>query len=121
MAQIIRSQREIESGEILFQIFATLGPGDGNDVVALRTDPRQSLLGRRAVFFRSDLLNATHEIEILLEILSLETRRGAAEIFGTKVFKALYLPGKKASAERTVSNKADAQLPAGGNHVGFVV
>ena len=40
----------VEGSDVVFQIFAALGAGDGDDVLALREHPRQRELSRRERF-----------------------------------------------------------------------
>ena len=60
-----------------------------------------------------------HQVEILAEVLSLKTRRLAAIVIGSKIFKALDLSGKETTAERTVRDEANAKLPARGQNSVF--
>jgi hypothetical protein len=73
-AKIVGREFHVERSNIFFEIFATLGAGDRNDVLALRKEPCKSELRRRAVFFAGDGFDARHQIEVLVEIFSLETR-----------------------------------------------
>src|SRR5215204_998318 len=66
--------------------------------------------GWRLRLFRSLSLDPTDQLQVLLEVLALEARRGAPEVAFRQVLESLNLPGQKAASQRTVSNEANTQL-----------
>ncbi len=56
------------------------------------------------------------QIQILLEVLALKARGGAAVVVGSEVFEAFELAGEKSAAEWTVGDEADAEFAAGGEN-----
>jgi hypothetical protein len=111
--QVVRAKLYVESGNIFLQILAPLGTGDGDDVVVLRQHPRQRKLRRLAAFLLRDLLDFVYEVEILLEVFSLETGRESAVVVRGEIFEALELSGEKPAAERAVGDEAYAEFTAG--------
>ena len=71
--------------------------------------PRQRELRRRDALRVRQLLDALHEVEVLLEVLSLEARRVAAVVVRLEVVDAAEASRQKAAAERTVGDEADAE------------
>src|SRR5215204_4868576 len=65
--------------------------------------------GWRLRLFRSLSLDPTDQLQVLLEVLALEARRGAPEVAFRQVLESLNLPGQKAASQRTVSNEAYTQ------------
>src|SRR5580658_3875574 len=84
-AQILRRERNAHSAGILLKILPALSPRNRDDVFTLRKEPGQRKLARRALFFFRDVLDTRHEVEILLEVFSLETRRKSPVIVGGQV------------------------------------
>ena len=108
-----------DRADIFFQIFSALGSGNRNNVVALREHPRERELRGRAFLFAGDLFDATHQIEILLEVFSLKARRVTAIIVGCEVFEFLKLPGQKSAAEWAIGDETNAEFAAGGQNFVF--
>ena len=109
-AQIVRRELHAERAEVFFQIFAAFSAGDGNDVIALGEKPCKSELAGSAILFFGDGFDAGDQVEILLKIVVLETRRKATVVVWCKILEALDLAGEKTAAERAVGYKSDSQL-----------
>ena len=92
-AGLPRSGATVVGGGVLFQIFAALGAGDGDDVIALCQDPGQRKLRGLAAFLAGDFFDAAHQVQILLEVFALEARGLAAVVVGGEVFEAAELAG----------------------------
>src|SRR5258708_13452324 len=71
-AQVLRCQFYFQGADVFFQIFAALGAGNGDDVLALREEPGQSQLAWGALFFFGDFFHALYQRQVLLKIFSLE-------------------------------------------------
>src|SRR6185295_8033721 len=83
--EVARAQRDRERAQVFFEIAAALGPGDRQDVVALRQEPRQrELTGLHALLLR-DLLDPMDERKVVVEVLLLKPRMLAAAIVGRKI------------------------------------
>ncbi len=72
-----------------------------------------------AAFFLRDLFYPAHQIEILLEVLSLKARRESSVVVCWKICEPDELAGEKAAPERAVSDEANAELAAGGEDLVF--
>src|SRR5204862_3579835 len=72
--EILRRELHVERAQILFEILAALRARDGNDVAALRKHPCQCQLRRRAVLLGRDPVDLIDELQVLREIVSLESR-----------------------------------------------
>src|SRR5215210_8672616 len=117
--QIGGAQLYLQRAEILFEISALLRTGNGDDVSALRQQPGQRELRRRALLAPGDLLHPSNQVEIALEVLALEPRRVAPVIVLRQVFECPETSGQKSSPERAVGHKPDAQLATQGQHLIF--
>ena len=84
-AQIVGGKVYAEGCDVFFQILAALRAGNGNDIVALRQQPGKSELPRSTFLFLRYKLDSSDEIEILLKIFALETRRKSAIVVGSKI------------------------------------
>src|SRR5262249_8694097 len=62
-----------------------------------------------------DLLHPVHELQVLLEVLSLEPRPVPTPVVLWQILEASQLAGEEAAAERAVRDEADAQFPDGGD------
>src|SRR3989442_9505879 len=73
---------EINGGgrDVLLQVAPPLGAGDGNDVLALREQPGERELRRRATLLYRQLLHLRDEVQVLREVRALEARVVAAPI-----------------------------------------
>src|SRR5512135_3387715 len=111
--QVLARQGDPERYHVLLQIFAALGAGDRNDALPLGQEPRQGQLGWRHVFRGGDLLHSIHELQVLLEVLSLEPRPLATPVVRWQILEAAQLAGEEAAAKRAVRDEADAQFPDG--------
>src|SRR5262249_52404909 len=78
--QVLARQGDPERGHVLLQVLAALGARDGNDALPLGQEPRQGQLGRRHLLRGGDLPYPVHELQVLLEILSLKPRPMATPV-----------------------------------------
>src|ERR1700719_219778 len=111
-AKIIRGKFHIECADVFFEVRAPLGAGNGHDVFSLSQYPGKSKLRGLATFLFRNLFHSADQVQVLLEVLPLETRRAAAVVVGWKVFETPELAGEEAAAKRTVSDEADAEFAA---------
>ena len=65
--------------------------------------------------------NVVHQIEILIEIVALETRMEAAKVVLGDIFEAFELAGEEPAAERAIGHKADSEFANRGQNVVFRV
>ncbi len=105
------AQGNLLGGDILIKVLAALGAWDWNYVFALRQHPSKCQLAGRAAFRCCDILESINQIEVLLEILTLEPGHAAAPVVGLKVTERPNLAGEEAAAERTIGDEGDAKLP----------
>src|SRR5579862_2657878 len=110
--QIFGVQLDIDCSHVFFQIFTPFRTGDWNDVLALRQYPRQCQLRGLAALLACQFLNRMHEVEILLKIVALKSRRVAPVIVRWKIFETPELPGKKTASEGTVGHKPNPLFTA---------
>src|SRR5262249_52532090 len=101
---------------ILLDVFATLGPRNGNDERLFRKEKSESEHRRRYMALGRDLVDLPHQIEILLKIVAHESGRKTAIIVFVEVFETGDLPGQKASTERAIGEKTDSELAATFEH-----
>src|SRR5438874_2073336 len=113
----IRDARHVGSGkpdlervEVLVDALLPLRPGDRHDVLALREEPCEHELRRRALLLRRHLLEALHDLHVLVEMLALEARMGEAPVAVGQVRLALHRAGKHAAPERRIRDERDAEL-----------
>ena len=85
---------------------------DRDNVVALREQPRERELRRRAAFARGHALHALDDLEVLLEVLALKPRIVSPPVVGREVVHGRVAARQKAAAERTVCHETDPQLAA---------
>ena len=103
----------VDGGDNFFKVFAALGAGDRHDVVALRQDPGERQLRRRATFLFRDLPDAINEGQVPGQIITLESRRGAAVVIGREIIECLDLTSEEAATERAIGYETDAEFTAG--------
>src|ERR1051326_9601950 len=72
--KIIGREADVHGAHIFLEVSHALGAGNRHDVSPTREEPRQSELRGRAPFLSRELLDVIHEIEVLLEVLTLEAR-----------------------------------------------
>src|SRR5215213_9306061 len=72
--QVLLRKLHPRSVNVLLQVLHVLGAGDGDYVVALRQNPGQRQLRRRGTLLMRDRLHLADEVQVLLEVLALETR-----------------------------------------------
>src|SRR5690606_11414790 len=107
-------QVDLRGGEVFFQVAGAFGAGDGDDVIALRQYPGQGELAGRAALATRDLLDLRHQVEVLLEVSPLETRRVTPVVVRWEIINGSELTGKKTPPQRTVGDEADAEFADGG-------
>src|ERR687893_539186 len=108
--EVLVSKRDLHRGDVLLQILAAFGAGDGDYILPLVQQPCQRKLAGGHAFFVRYLFDPIDQLQVLLEVLALEARRGAPEVALRQVLEPLDLPGQEAAPQRTVSNKAYTQL-----------
>src|SRR5512132_4255788 len=97
--QVFPREPYLQRAEVLLEILPPLGSRDGHDVVPLRHHPRQGQLPGRAPLLpreRSDLL---HQLQILLERLTLEAGVVAAEVVLPEISRGADLAGEESAPE----------------------
>ena len=117
--------RELFGGEahfarlrILFEVLPPLGARDGHDVFSLGEHPRERELTCRDALRRGERLDVGDEGHVVGEIRPLKTRRRAAVVVvASEIFRALDFAGEKATTERAIRHKSDAELAADAEHV----
>src|ERR1051326_3285870 len=87
--QFIAGELDVERSDVFLKIFATLGSGNRDDVAALGQDPGKGELGRSAFFFARNFLDATDQVEIVLEIVSLKPRSCPPVVILRQIFRLL--------------------------------
>src|SRR5207302_1399469 len=112
--QVVLGQLHPHRSRVLLQVLALLGAWDGHDVLSLREQPRERELRRSAALLRRDLAHPLHELQVPLEILTLEPRMVAPVVVRRQVLVPLEAPGEEPAAERAVGDEPDPQLPHGG-------
>src|SRR6266545_6839367 len=106
--------RHGEGADVFLHVFAVFGPGNGDDVFPLVEQPCQCELAGRAPLLTGERFDATHEIQVLLEVLALKAWMVLAPVAVGDVFGTLYLACEESPAERTVGDEADPELAHGG-------
>src|SRR3989442_7479194 len=91
-----------------------LSAGNWDYILALGQHPSKRKLRGLAFLFGGDLFHAAHQLEVLLEVLSLETRGESPVVVRRQVFESFNLTSEKAASKRTISHEPKAQLTAGG-------
>ncbi len=114
--EVVLVQPNHQRPEIVLQMLAALGSRNRNHVVSTREDPGQGELGRAAALFVGLGFDPLHELEVPLEVLTLEARMKQPLVDGFKLLGAGNLAGEKAAPERAESHEAHAQLAAGSEH-----
>src|SRR3954466_3230514 len=117
----IARESYINGCQVLLEVFAALGPRNGHDIVALRQHPRERQLSCCCVLFFRDLLNPGYQVQVSLEILSLEPRRLPPVIVGGEIVEALKLAGQESASQGAVWDESDAKLAASGQNFVFRV
>src|SRR5215211_8671558 len=108
--ELLVGKRDSDRGDVLLQIFSALGAWDRHDILSLVQQPCQGKLAGGYAFFVRYLFDPIDQLQVLVEVLALEARRGAPEVAFRQVLESLNLPGQKAAPQRTVSNEANTQL-----------
>src|SRR5579859_6797938 len=96
--EIALRQLHVECLYVLLEMRAALAAGNRNDVAALRQHPSERELRRRHLLLARDLLNALHQVEVLLKIFRLEARVAAAPIVRLEIVERFDLARQKAAA-----------------------
>src|SRR5204863_1250433 len=108
--QILRRQLHLQRVEILVDALLALGSRDRDDVLALREQPREYELRRRALLLHRDLLEALHDLDVALEVLALEARMRETPVAVGQIGFALDRAGEHAAPQRRVGDERDAEL-----------
>src|SRR5262249_29515600 len=81
-----------------------------HDVVAAMEQPGERELRRQTPLLLRERLDMPHEIEVLLEVLSLEPWHVATPVVACQVLVPFDLTRQEPSSERAVRDKADTEL-----------
>jgi hypothetical protein len=98
-AQVVVIEAYVERSEVLLEIAQPLGAGDRDDVVTPGQQPGERQLPRRRALLRGDLVDLVDEIEVSLEVLSLEPWVLAAEVTGLEVVDRANLAGEEPASQ----------------------
>src|SRR5438094_2855731 len=101
---------DLERVEVLVDALLPLRPRDRHDVLALREEPCEHELRRRALLLRRHLLEALHDLYVLVEMLALEARMRETPVAVGQVRLALHRAGEHAAPERRIRDERDAEL-----------
>src|SRR5262249_29493304 len=115
--QVGGGELHLERGEVLVYALRALRAGDRDDVLALREQPREHELRRRALLLVRDLLQAAPHRDVRVEVLGLEARVREAAVALGQVALAVPRAGEHAAAERRVGDERDAELAAAGERL----
>src|ERR671926_131630 len=112
--EVVFSERYTGGTCVIFEVLAALGPGDGDDIIALGEQPREGELAWGDALAVGDLAHPVRKLQILLEVLPCEAREaGAAGVVLGHVLDAPPASGEEASSERAVGDEPDAQFAHG--------
>src|ERR1043166_2305160 len=115
-----RAQLDRRGGGVLLHVLDALGPGNRDNVRALREQPRQRELrgsaraawsGRTRPALRH-LLEPLHEGEVVREVLPLKARQMPPHIVLGQAVGGRHRAGEKRAAERAERHEPDAELTA---------
>ena len=96
--------------EIFLQPLDALGAGDRDHIGTLRQEPSQRELRRGAALLLGDRLDAFDEGAVLGEISAHEARVATAGVAGVEMGEIGNGSGEQAAAERSISEKGDAEV-----------
>jgi hypothetical protein len=108
-------------GDVLFEIAAALGAGDGHDGGPLVQQPRERDLTGLEPFGRCDIAHGLRGGHIGIEICPLIPRVVAPVILLGVFLGAHHGTGQEAAAQRREGHEADAELPEQRNHLGLEI
>ena len=91
----------------------TLRPRDWDNVLALGQHPGQRQLRRRAADFLRDSLHRLGQMQITLEVLTLEPGMATPPVVLGNVLRRPESSGEETTSQWAVGHKTDAQFPAG--------
>ena len=115
-------EAQFGGGDVLFEVGAALGAGDGEEVVSLGEDPGESQLAGLDAFAVGDGADAIDEQLVLAGGVSGEAWvAGSAEVLVVELGGVGERAGEEAAAEGAVGDEADAELANGGEYLGFNV
>src|SRR5439155_8135522 len=100
--------RDVECSDVLLEVLASLRARDRHEVLPLRQHPRQRQLARRTAPLPRDLFHPLHEVQVLLEVLALETGIVAAVLVGRQVCELLKAARQEAPPQWAVRAEPDA-------------
>src|SRR5437764_4034865 len=84
----------LERVEVLVDALFSLGTRNRHEVLALRKQPREHELRRRALLLRGHFLEAFHDLHVLVEVLALEARMGKPPVAVGQIGLALDRAGE---------------------------
>lgn len=68
--QVVRGERDLGRGDVLLQVAAPLGAGNGDRALVL--DPGEGQLGGRDVLVGGDAADLADDVQVAVEVLALE-------------------------------------------------
>jgi hypothetical protein len=110
---LLLAQLDLQRSNILLDPRNRSRARDGEEVVSLSQNPRQSQLTGGAVLLLRNLGEAVHKLEVLGEVLGREARCECAEVALFEVVGAADLAAEHAAADGGVGDDGYAQLAGG--------
>ena len=107
--QVIWGEGDPAGSDILLQVHPPLRARNGHDILPLRQQPGQRQLPCRDVLLFGQAAHLGHELQIALEVLSLEAWIGASEIV-----RAGNLPREKPTPQRAIGHNPNSEPTRGG-------
>ncbi len=107
--------------DVVLQIGAALGAGDGHHVVALGRQPRQRHLARGATVGLCHLLHHLDQGQVVVEVPLVEAGVGAPEVVVGQGVPVGEGAGQHPPAQGAERHEADAELTAGGDDLALQV
>ena len=114
LLQVGRRELHLQRPQVLLQVLPPLGPEEGHDVFALGEHPGERELRRAAPLPFRDRLHLLDQLEVLPEVVALESGSVPSVVVDREVVDRTEATGEQAAAERAVGDEADAQLAAHG-------
>ena len=106
--QVLLVERNVRGSEILFQPGTRPCPWDRDR--ALRDDPGERHLSRRASFLLSQHLKLAHYPQVALHMFLLKPRDGLSDVTLREIARFGELAGKDPFAERGIGDNLDSEL-----------
>ena len=92
-SEVALGQHYVERSDIFLDPLGMPGSRNRHDVISLREHPGERELRGRALVLLRDLFHPRDQLEILVEVLTLESRVLSPEIVGGEIVDALDLSG----------------------------